>query len=73
MRDFSEAVGDEFTDDYGYSSDSDLEQDWDFESPDPVEIPTKNGPRTKKTPQGQYNESALAGKVIKVQDVAFIT
>jgi len=73
IRDFSETVSDELAEDYGYSSDSDLEEDWDLENPRPAGVPTAGGPRKKKSSYGQYTESTLAGKIIKVQDIAFIT
>ena len=73
VRDFSETDGDELAEDYGYSSDSDLEEEFDFEGPAPVVTPTPVGLRVEEVPCGQYEESALAGKVIEVKDVAFIT
>jgi len=72
MKNFSEAVDDgEFAEDYGYSSDSDLEEDWDFESPAPPEDQSK--PRRREALYGQYKEHVRMGMVIRVQDVAFIT
>ena len=71
IKGFSETVDDgEYAEDYGYSSDSDLEEDCDFESPVP--------PANLKRPQpralyGEYQENARTGNVIKIQDVAFIT
>ena len=83
VRDFSETDGDEFAEDYGYSSDSDLEEDSDFgdpvpatptlDSPDLITTPTVGSSRAEEVPYGKYEESALAGKVIKIQDVALIT
>lgn len=73
IRDFSETDGDEFAEDYGYSSDSDLEEDSDFENPSPVVISAPCTPFQEEVPHCQYEEKALAGKVIKVNDVAFIT
>lgn len=72
-RDFSETDGDEFAKDYGYSSDSDLEEDGDFESPGPVKVRTTSPFRKREAPYGQYEESVQAGKVIRIQDIAFIT
>ena len=73
-KDFSEIDGDaEVAEDYGYSSDSDLEEDGDFERPSPVEAQTPLSPHQQEAPYGQYEESPQAGKVIRVQDVAFIT
>lgn len=72
MKDFSEAVDDgEFAEDYGYSSDSDLEEDWDFRSPAPPEDWSKT--RQREALYGQYKEHIRMGMVIRVQDVAFIT
>lgn len=71
IKDFSEDVDDgEFTEDYGYSSDSDLEEDWDFESPAPPNGPSQPHPQTHR---GQYKEHVRMGNVIRVRDVAFIT
>ena len=72
-RDFSEIDGDEFAEDYGYSSDSDLEEDGDFESPDAAGIQPASSLRQQEAPDGEYEENPQAGKVIRVQDVAFIT
>ena len=69
---FSETVDDgDFVEDYGYLSDSDLEEDWDFESPALLEPPPK--PRQQETTYCKYKEHARMGRVIKIQDVAFIT
>ena len=70
-KDFSEPIDEgEFAEDYGYSSDSDLEEDSDFGSPAPK-------PRLKAVqPEalyGKYKEHIEMGKVIKIRDVAFIT
>jgi len=73
-RDFSGTHDDEFAEDYGYSSDSDLEEGEDFESPGATVLtPTVSLPRRQTIPCGQYEESARVGKVVRVQDVAFIT
>ena len=72
-RDFSGTDDGEFAEDYGYSSDSDLEEDEDFDSPR-TEVPRTISLRSQKEiPYGQYKESVQAGKVIRVKDVAFIT
>ena len=71
-RDFSEDDGNEFAEDYGYSSDSDLEEDRDFETPSSVEGQDTT-PRQREVPNDEYEENTQSGKVIKVQDVAFIT
>ena len=72
MKDFTETVDDgEFAEDYGYSSDSDLEEDWDFESP---ALPNDQvQPYQQEALYGQYKEYVRMGKVIRIQDVAFIT
>ena len=73
IKDFTETVDDgEFAEDYGYSSDSDLEEDLDFEGPAPppndrVQL------HQQEVLCSQYNECVRMGKVIRVQDVAFIT
>lgn len=72
-RDFSEIDGNEFAEDYNYSSDSDLEEDRDFENPDPVEPVQTTVPPHQHASYGQYEESAQEGKVIRIHDVAFIT
>ena len=72
-RDLSETDDKEFAEDYGYSSDSDLEEDGDFESLDPVEPVQTTVPPHQHASYGQYEESAQEGKVIRIQDVAFIT
>jgi len=72
IKDFTETVDNgEFAEDYGYSSDSDLEEDWDFESPAP---PQKDGTQpSQEALYGQYKEHVQMGKVIRIKDVAFIT
>ena len=72
-RDFSGTDDDDFAADYGYSSDSDLEEDGDSEGPRAAVTHIASAPSQKETPHGQYEESAQTGKVIRVQDVAFIT
>ena len=68
----------EYTDDYGYLSDSDLEDDEDTISlkhaakpevhpPDPFEIPGG------KIIYEEYEENARNGKVVKIPDMAFLT
>jgi len=71
-RDFS-GTDEEFAEDYRYSSDSDLEEDEDFESPRTAVTRAVSPPSPQEIPCGQYEESVQAGKVIRVQDVAFIT
>ena len=72
VKDFSETVDDgEFAEEYGYSSDSDLEEDWDFESPAPP--PGHPQPPQPEALYGEYKEHIRKGRVLKIQDVAFIT
>ena len=84
-KDFSEPLDEcERADDYGFYSDSDLEED-DIE-PNETAKRMRNArghpfdplcfPLTKREPTpvaGEYNEPLRKGRVIKVQDVAFIT
>ena len=71
-QDFEEIIDDgEFAEDYGYSSDSDLEEDWDFETPAPP--PAKRQPLQSAAIYGEYKENVRMGKVIRIRDVAFIT
>ena len=73
-KDFSEPCEDGFAEDYGYSSDSDLEEDSDFEGREPVATPVTGVPFLKTVPTiVGYQENTQTGKVIKVQDIAFIT
>jgi hypothetical protein len=72
IKDLSETADDgEFAEDYGYLSDSDLEEDWDFESPAPPDFPTR--PRQQGATYCKYKEHVRMGRVIKIQDVAFVT
>ena len=71
LKDFTkEAIDqvDESAEDYGYLSDSDLEDDED-EKVASVAIPGKD----KKIPCEQHKERVEKGKIIKVPDVAYIT
>jgi hypothetical protein len=86
-KDFSEPLdGSECGEDYGYYSDSDLEEDDD--SADSKESLNQTGPArghpfdpfcfhfTDNKPTlicGEHKEELEKGKVIKVQDMAFIT
>ena len=72
-RDFSEDDDDEFAEDYGYSSDSDLEEDRDFETRGSVKSQDTTSPRQREASYYEYEENTQSGKVIKVQDIAFIT
>ena len=82
-KDFSERLDDtECAENYGYHSDSDLEGDEDSTSQKALKparghpfdpfcfIPTDNEPVSAR---GEYKERVEKGKVIKIQDVAFIT
>ena len=71
VKSFSEPIDeDDFAEDYGYSSDSDLEEDWDFDSPDSGAGGKVGRPDTLCS---RYKEHVETGKVIRIQDVAFIT
>ena len=71
IKDVTETVDDgEFLEDYGYSSDSDLEEDWDFGGPAPP--PVKSQPQPGAL-YGEYKELFRMGKVIRIRDVAYIT
>lgn len=86
-KDFSEPLdNNESVEDYGYHSDSDLEEDEDFTSQKEAvkEHSVAGGcpsdpfcfPPVKSEPAptyGEYQECLQKGKVIKIQDVAFIT
>lgn len=87
-KDFSEPLDDdESADDYGYYSDSDLEEDEDCvsltKSPKQNSLPTgSNLPdpfhfslsEDKPAPTcGEYEGRPEKGKVIKIQDMAFVT
>ena len=79
-KDFSEPLGDaEYAENYGYHSDSDLEDDEDSEAPkparghpfDPFCFTTTD---KKPTPSRREHEERLEkGKVIRIQDMALIT
>ena len=88
-KDFSEPLDDdECAEDYGYYSDSDLEEDEDSASS--KETPKQRGPicarghpfdpfcfpladRKPAPICGEHKERLEKGKVIKIQDIAFIT
>lgn len=65
----------EFAEDYGYLSDSDLEEEWDFESIVPQKLPQQPSlqPYKQEATYSQYKEHSQIGRVIKIQDLAFIT
>jgi hypothetical protein len=87
-KDFSETLYDnESTEDYGYYSDSDLEEDEDFASSksealnhkrprgghlsDPFSLPPVE--HEPASTYGEFKERLEKGKVIKIRDMAFIT
>jgi hypothetical protein len=71
-KEFCENFDDgEIAEDYGYCSDSDLEEDWDFEGPVPKKA--RSQPRQPEALYGHHKEHVRTGKVIKIKDVAFIT
>ncbi|KAF9778362.1 hypothetical protein BJ322DRAFT_1147820 [Thelephora terrestris] len=84
LKDFSEAIDDEeIAEDYGYYSDSDLEDDDRVANPtEPPEIvapldedPSSSSPTTNKSPRvhDELSKRPRQGKIIKIQDIAFIT
>jgi hypothetical protein len=83
-KDFSEAIDDnEIAEDYGYHSDSDLEDDDHIanptESPGIVapldEDPSSPSPTTDKSTRvyDELSKRPRQGKIIEIQDIAFIT
>ena len=74
-KDFNEETIDEeeFAKDYGYSSDSDLEDDDDDDDDDggfaPVGIPLEE----KKRLCEEHEERIEKGKIVKIPDMAFVT
>jgi len=69
-RDFNEETIDEaeYAEDYGYLSDSDLEDDEDGKA---ASIPVPNEDKT--TLYEEYEERVEKGKVVKIPDMAFVT
>ena len=76
-KDFKEAVDEEeSTVDYGYLSDSDLEDDEDVTVPaeSRVHPPVPIGARAEgEVAPEDYEEGVKKGKVVKIPDVAFVT
>jgi len=72
-KDFNEETIDEeeFAEDYGYSSDSDLEDDEDRRVAPvvPVAVPRQE----TKTPCEEHKERIEKGKMVKIPDMAFVT
>ena len=68
-RNFEEVIDEEeIAEDYGYSSDSDLEDDEDGKSA-PAAVPGKS----KKALCEEHDDRVEKGKVVKIPDVAFVT
>ena len=69
-KDFSKDTIDdeESTEDYGYLSDSDLEDDDDMRAP-PVAVP----PEQREIPCEEHEERIEKGKIVKIPDMAFVT
>ena len=69
-RDFNEETIDEeeIAQEYGYSSDSDLEDDED-RAVAPVAVP----PEEKKILGGEHDERIEKGKMVKIPDMALVT
>jgi len=69
-KDFDEATIDEgeFAEDYGYSSDSDLEDDDDGRV-----APTVAPPEEKKILCEEHEERIEKGKIVKIPDMALVT
>lgn len=73
LKDFSECLDDtQCAENYGYSSDSDLEDEDSANSkaPKPAGQPTDNNPAPTC---GEHKERLEKGKVIKIRDMAFVT
>ena len=69
FRNFNEVIDEEeIAEDYGYSSDSDLEDDEDGKAT-PVAVPDKG----KQTLCEEHEDRVEKGKVAKIPDVAFVT
>ena len=75
-KDFNEAIDEEeYTEDYGYLSDSDLEDDGD-EKPPPLYPTSKSNSDLSgenKIVCGGHEECIEMGKVVKIPDIAFVT
>ena len=76
-KDFKEAVDEEgSTVDYGYSSDSDLEDDEDMTVPaeSRIHLPDPIGALVEdEVAPEDHDEGVKRGKVVKIPDVAFVT
>jgi len=69
-KDFNKETidGEESAEDYGYLSDSDLEDDDDMRVP-PVAVP----PEQREIPCEEREERVEKGKIVKIPDIAFVT
>ena len=69
-KDFNKETIDEeeSAEDYGYLSDSDLEDDDDMRAP-PVVVP----PETREILCEEHEEHIEKGKIVKIPDMAFVT
>ena len=79
-KDFKEAIDEEeLAENYGYSSDSDLEEDEGLSSskdtPRPKAHPSDPPaiPRKDRTAYEERGEHVDKGKVVKIPDIAFVT
>ena len=81
-KDFEEVVDEEESaEDYGYLSDSDLEEDEDEKVSSSKPLPKPNahpsdppvGPSQGKVVWEEYKERIGEGKVVKIPDTAFVT
>ena len=80
-KDFKDLIDEEeYAEDYGYVSDSDLEDDWDGQAPiQPQANPEAHLPDPPATSgedkilHEEYEERVENGKVVKIPDVAFVT
>ena len=59
--------------DYGYYSDSDLEDDEDERDTRPEPAKQPHLPGGGESPHANHNELANKGKIVRIFDVAFIT
>ena len=75
-KDFKEAIDKgETTEDYGYSSDSDLEDDEDEKVPSTAGsgLQQSNSFGASNVTAENYKERVEKGKVVKIPDIAFVT
>ena len=82
-KDFKEEIDDEESaEDYGYLSDSDLEDDWDekvtsFKRTSKLKFypfnPFEATSEDRKIPSEEHEEHIEKGKVVKIPDIALVT